>query len=552
MCRSLDPNASLRVPTSFPVGNIPTVPSSSLSPRGSPDRPPAASQPASEYLADPLTTTYAIPLPTSSSFSTFGCPRGLSIPYLLVPTPTLSAEQRHDNLWEYLSHNWSDSGSGYVEGALVPIASAVGQTFRELLACHSTFPTPAHPATQRTLTSPGITQVSSWTDDTFSRDRTTTDLFPQLGKNELRQDWPEIDSISPIPRTMSPRPQLTFPDLELVEPWLDAEGEALKTVAGAPYEAEDATDGVEMDEDVDAEGSTEDDDDVDEQLDLELDFEVGVVSPVEDTEETIVMKAMHVEIGGGTTEAEEPTSPEVCSALDVAKNENVDQLSAQAEAPTTPAPDPLSATQDSAIDADALTAKSVAALNNTRVTPMVSINGSSVSSLTMSQDGSSLSSADGYGETDDEVEHDTTIDTSSSFAPSRSSSPASSIEVPLSVNRAGLLESAAPLYSTSSPAPAHAPAPRPPCPTLVAPSKSITKGRIRGPYQRSRPLVQPMDGIPAGSASFSEDVGVYTCTCHHRLYKRKGDLQRHLNEVHLPEVCDGCGRGFPRKDPRIR
>ncbi|KAG8985643.1 hypothetical protein FRB90_004560, partial [Tulasnella sp. 427] len=428
-----------------------------------------------------------------------------------------------------------------------------------LLARRTTYPPPAHPAIQRTLTSTDITHISSWTDDTLSRDPTTTlppdldlDLFPRLGEYGFLQDWLESDSIlsptvSPILRT-TPPPQLTFPELELVEPGSDDEEATLATDAGATHELEGATDGVEMDdEDVDAEGSTEDDDD--DEMDLVSDFEVEVVSPVEETGRTVVLEPERVDTDiGNVVAVEGPTSSEVCSV----ENDKADHLS-NTEAPTTPAPAPPSPTQDSAPDTDALTAETVAALENAAVPPITSIDGSSVSSLTMSQDGSSLSSADGYGETDDDdndVDHDTTIDNASSFAPSRSSSPASSVEIPLSNSRAGLLESTSPPRSSFSPAPS--PAPRLSSPALVAPSKSITRGRVRGPYQRSRPLVQPMDGIPAGAAWFVEDKGTYTCACHRRTYRRKGDLQRHLNEGRLPEVCDGCGRGFPRKDPRIR
>ncbi|KAG8999928.1 hypothetical protein FRB90_011914, partial [Tulasnella sp. 427] len=429
-----------------------------------------------------------------------------------------------------------------------------------LLARRTTYPPPTHQATQRTLTSTDITHVSSWTDDTLSRDPTTTlppdldlDLFPRLGEYGFLQDWLESDSIlsptvSPILRT-TPPPQLTFPELELVEPGSDDEEETLATDAGATHELEGATDGVEMDdEDVDAEGSTEDDED--DEMDLVSDVEVEVVSPDEETGRTVVLEPELVDTDiGNVVAVEGPTSSEVCSV----ENEKADHLSSNTESPTTPAPAPPSPTQHSVPDTDALTAETVAALENAAVPPITSIDGSSVSSLTMSQDGSSLSSADGYGETDgddNDVEHDTTIDNASSFAPSRSSSPASSVDVPLYNSRAGLLESTSPPRSSVSPAPS--PAPRLSSPALVAPSKSITRGRVRGPYQRSRPLVQPMDGIPAGAAWFAEDKGTYTCACHRRTYRRKGDLQRHLNEGSLPEVCGGCGRGFPRKDPRIR
>ncbi|KAG8936613.1 hypothetical protein FRC02_000606 [Tulasnella sp. 418] len=48
---------------------------------------------------------------------------------------------------------------------------------------------------------------------------------------------------------------------------------------------------------------------------------------------------------------------------------------------------------------------------------------------------------------------------------------------------------------------------------------------------------------------------LYQCLCDcgcNKVYRRKGDAARHLNESSLPYKCDGCGMGHKRVDARLR
>ncbi|KAG9006913.1 hypothetical protein FRB90_009641 [Tulasnella sp. 427] len=82
-------------------------------------------------------------------------------------------------------------------------------------------------------------------------------------------------------------------------------------------------------------------------------------------------------------------------------------------------------------------------------------------------------------------------------------------------------------------------------PLSPSPAQRALKGRRGRPRTRNHPGGQPL-GPP------SEKAKTFKCECHGRLYRRINDLRRHLNEGRYPEVCDGCGEGFRRKDPRIR
>ncbi len=108
-----------------------------------------------------------------------------------------------------------------------------------------------------------------------------------------------------------------------------------------------------------------------------------------------------------------------------------------------------------------------------------------------------------------------------------------------------------------SPSPSHFSPAMVQSPTATATSSTVD---VEPPIHENDPATdEDQDAIgepedPDMDASYVADEpnSLYTCTCHGKAYKRKGDVLRHLNERRLPEVCSGCGKGFPRKDPRIR
>lgn len=342
----------------------------------------------------------------------------------------------------------------------------------------------------------------------------------------------------------TPPPEVTFPDLELLEAEINAEEAFLSDDAYFALEGVRAVvhlDGDAVmegeDEDIDAEGSTEDESEMDDDNVYEV-------------------------VGGGPT-VEEVPEPSSVTQLQEQEQEHV-QSSPENTTKVLPCPSKRSSTAETLATE---TAGSADDASSRRSTPL---DAQTTAPSIASRDGSVLSSADGEGETDDEYadspdeeaespdetesldDVESPDETESSATVSRASSPASSVSIPLS-HHCRAASRASPSQQPESDSEDEVTRSSPPrSSSLTPPPKSSTNRRARAPYQRTRPPTQPLEGIPDGSAEYSEVTKLYKCTCHGRTYRRKGDLQRHLSEGSLPEVCDGCGRGFPRKDPRIR
>ncbi|KAG8930285.1 hypothetical protein FRC01_002987 [Tulasnella sp. 417] len=369
-----------------------------------------------------------------------------------------------------------------------------------------------------------------------------TDIFAHTAQFASLQEWLSgadssfSTSLHPV-LAQTPPPEVTFPDLELLDDGIGEEEPSLCSDAyfnfdGVPAVAHLDGDAVmgEEDEDVDAEGSTEDEselsglDEPEDERNLQ-----GVSGDI--VKEVIPEPGSATQLPGN----DPPPPPEIATKVG-----------------------PGSATRCSTADTIATdTAGTPDHAVSRRSTP---VDAPATPDSCSSHDGSVLSSADGEGETEDEDEYVDSPDEdedededASSTTLSRSPSPASSVSVPLSSRRPAAFQSsphqepkgAFDDVNCQSP-------PRSSSPLTPPPKACMTKPRTRAPYQRSRPPTQPLDGIVDGFAEYSEATKTYKCTCHGRTYRRKGDLQRHLSEGSLPEVCDGCGRGFPRKDPRIR
>ncbi|KAG8996147.1 hypothetical protein FRB94_008537 [Tulasnella sp. JGI-2019a] len=82
----------------------------------------------------------------------------------------------------------------------------------------------------------------------------------------------------------------------------------------------------------------------------------------------------------------------------------------------------------------------------------------------------------------------------------------------------------------------------------IAPSKSLPSSTLSGNPGASSSSTTP----GATSQMYNVESSTWTCTCHGNVYRRKGDLDRHLRESIFPATCDGCNTRFKRKDPRIR
>ncbi|KIO18807.1 hypothetical protein M407DRAFT_31521 [Tulasnella calospora MUT 4182] len=406
-------------------------------------------------------------------------------------------------------------------------------------------PRPSYPGTRHALNSSPSRRHTYHEEPFFHNTGLPTDIFAH--QYTSLQEWlSEADvilspSLSPTADQTLP-PEVTFPDLDLLDAEIEEEeasmwSDAYFAIEGVGEVRVANLDGdavmEEDDEDVDAEGSTEDESEVISDLD----------EPEDDSDDSLQ------EVTGGTAEEEVPESS------------SPTRLQEDAQSPHDNAPKVPSFAPTRSSTADTLTTDTAGSPNDTASRRSPSVDAPTTPSSIPSRDGSVLSSADGEGETDEEYvgssdeedEEDTASasasSASASAAGSRSPSPASSISIPLSSCR--------PAASRTSPDQESKHtlddvACRSPAPSTPPPKLPFTKGQTRAPYQRSRPASQPLDGIPDGSAEYSEVTKTYKCTCHGRTYRRKGDLQRHLCEGSLPEVCDGCGRGFPRKDPRIR
>ncbi|KAG8944138.1 hypothetical protein FRC04_002176 [Tulasnella sp. 424] len=408
-------------------------------------------------------------------------------------------------------------------------------------------PPPSHPATRHALNVPHPPRRSQTYHDerSFRNTILPTGLFPSPCQYSSLQEWLNVadaslsSSLSPGSHR-TPPPEVTFPELELLETWVQDEEVGLDRVVltgSGEVGAGVGTGDVEMeeeDDDVDAEGSTED--------------ELETMSDLEEVEVHSEQKQEVV----STPEVRIPERPQ--SVPEARPSEHVDQAAAvtSSGAPEKKARSPplRSSTADT-LASDTVGTSLEIASRRSQSTNALSPAPASVPS---SRESSVLSSADGEGETDDEYVESLDED-GSSLAASRSPSPASSVSIPLSGLRPVAPSStpsreADPEPHTVVTIPSASPTPQPSSPATEP--KSSGKRQPRGPYQKSRPSAQPLDGIPDGAARYCEASQLYECTCHSRTYRRKGDLQRHLSEGSLPEVCDGCGRGFPRKDPRIR
>ncbi|KAG8944136.1 hypothetical protein FRC04_002174 [Tulasnella sp. 424] len=417
--------------------------------------------------------------------------------------------------------------------------------FPSLSSRQATFPPPpsSHPATRQALNVPHPRRSQTSHDErSFRNTILPTDLFPHPRQYSSLQEWlTEADaSLSPSPSPglhRTPPPEVTFPELELLETGREDEEELNGVVISGSGEvgAEVGSGGregdvvmEEEDDDVDAEGSTEDE-----------------LETMSDLEEVEVNPERQQEVVDSPEVPECPPSGSEARSL-----ENVDQAATSCAPEKAQSPPLRSSTADTLASDTAGTSIEIAS----RRSQSTNAPSPAPASVPSSREGSVLSSADGEGETDDEYV-DSLDEDGSSLAASRSPSPTASVSIPISSLGPVASQSTGSGEPQSEPytvvaIPSASPPPQPSAPS--APPNAPTKRRPRGPYQKTRPPAQPLEGIPHGTARYCEASQLYECTCHNRTYRRKGDLQRHLSEGSLPEVCDGCGRGFPRKDPRIR
>ncbi|KAG8967820.1 hypothetical protein FRC05_001916 [Tulasnella sp. 425] len=405
-------------------------------------------------------------------------------------------------------------------------------------------PPPSHPATRHNLSVPHPGRIQIYHDERSLRNVNAilpTGLFPNPCQYSSLQEWLTEGHPSLSPSTSpglhrTPPPEVTFPELELLETWIADEEvglDGVMLVGSVEAGAGVGTGDVEMEEEddnVDAEGSTED--------------ELETMSDLEEVEVHLEQKQEVVD------NPEVPERPQSSSAA--RSSEHIDQVATSSGAPEKKARSPplRSSTADT-LTSDTVGTSLEIASRRPQSTNALSPAPASVPS---SRESSVLSSADGEGKIDEE-DVESLDEDGSSLAASRSRSPASSVSIPLSSLRPVVSQStpsreAYPEPHTVVAIPSASPLPQPSAPATEP--KSSTKRQPRGPYKKSRPAAQPLDGIPDGAARYCEASQQFECTCHGRTYRRKGDLQRHLSEGSLPEVCDGCGRGFPRKDPRIR
>ncbi|KAG8914273.1 hypothetical protein FRC00_000116 [Tulasnella sp. 408] len=432
----------------------------------------------------------------------------------------------------------------------------------------ATFPPPSHPATRHAPKPSPPRRHTYYEEPSYPDDEVLpTDVFAHPTQYTSLQEWlSEADAGLHASRSptsgQTPPPEVTFPDLELLDAEIGAEEAFLRLSDDAYFALDDVRAVVHLDgdavmegedEDIDAEGSTED--------------ESEMVSDLEEPEDDDNV----YEVVGGAPAVEEVPEPSSATQLQEQEQEQEHgQSSPENATKVLPCPSKRSSTAETLATE---TAGSTSDTHSRRSTPL---DAPTTAHSISSRDGSVLTSADGEGETDDEYadspdeecadspdeeyadspneEYADSLDeeAASSATVSRASSPASSVSIPLSHHcRAASRASPDPQPESDLDDEATRSSPTRSS-SLTPPPKSFTGRRARAPYQRTRPPVQPLEGIPEGSAEYSEVTKVYKCTCHGRTYRRKGDLQRHLAEGSLPEVCDGCGRGFPRKDPRIR